>query len=814
MKNHITIFVLFLFIFGATYAQEAPNRDCSPISSFPWTEGFENNGDNLPPGWERQIIAGSANWNVVPGNSYTPNTAYAGNRKALFIFWQAGNSARLITPALDLTSLTNPTLAFWHAQEWSGPHWPDEFDKLRVYYKTSATGTWTLLQEFNHRIPNWTEARIPLPNPTNDYYIAFEAECRYGEGIHLDEVSVFDFVEDFTDAELAQIFTPTAGLHYDLTSSEPVKVLIRNNGVAPISGFDLKLELDGVTVTTETYSGVIASSDTASYIFSVTLDLSAAGEYNVTVTVLVENDQVPGNDSRTVVVENVVCTPVSTFPWIEGFEGNLFPPLCWTSHNKGSSWQRSTSFAYNGLASARYDFGELGWLITRKIAVPNDGIYALDFWSYNQFSTFNFYNAVWISTTNNDTTSFVEVKQLFGEHEISDNWKKIRVSLQAYAGQEIYIAFKYIGDIADIWHIDDVTVLNVSDFIDAEVAWIIEPNSDINLTNAEAVTVLIKNNGGAPLTEFELELSHNGNFIVSETYTDILGSLSQVEYTFVQTLDLSAAGDHHITVKVTAVGDENPDNDVATKTVTNTFCPLITTFPWIENFDSDISCWRRVDSDGDGDGWLHMSLNFTNGVMASFSAYYITEAGTFWALTPDNWLISPQMALHATGEHTLSFLVGSVDFPTRYAEKYSVLVSTTGYALENFTPIHTETLTETGLKTVTLSLGEYAGETVYIAFRHWDCTDQYVLILDDVEVRYTQNIKEQEVQHGNPLKAWINNDKLHIGGLIFGEQFSVYNIMGALVHQSIANNDVMEVGLNARGMYVIRSEKHALKIVY
>jgi len=821
MKKSTTIFLLLLFLCGIIYAQETLKRSCPPISTFPWTEGFENNGDNLPPCWESQMVTGSnpnaVKWNVVPGNTtYMPNTAYAGERKALFIFWQEGNSARLITPALDLTSLANPTLSFWHAQEWWSPSFPQEFDKLRVYYRTSATGTWTLLEEFLQRTPNWTERRISLPNPTNDYYISFVASCEYGDGVHLDEVSVFDLTDDFTDAELAQIFTPAVGINYDLTNSEKVRVLIRNNGVAPISGFNLKLELDGVPVATETYSGTIASSDTASYTFAATLNLSAAGEYNVKVTVIVANDQMPDNDSRTIIVENVICTPISAFPWIEGFENELFPPLCWTSYHNGNKWERTTFNAHNGSASARYNMGgenQLGWLITRKIAVPANGVYALDFWSFNSFPSYNFYNGVWISKSGNDPASFTEIKQLFGENEISDSWKKIRVSLQAYSGQEIYIAFKYEGDYADTWYIDDIEILNVSDFVDAEVAWIIEPNSDINLTNAEVVTALIKNNGGTPLTGFELQLSHNGNLIVSETYTDILGSLSQVEYTFVQTLNLSTGGDHHITVRVIAAGDENPDNDVITKTVTNMLCPLITTFPWVEDFDGDVSCWRRFDADGDGDGWLHMSLNFTNGVMASFSAYYITETGTFWSLTPDNWLISPQMALHATGEHTLSFLVGSVDFPTRYAEKYSVLVSTTGYALEDFTSIHTETLTETGLKTVTLSLREYAGKTIYIAFRHWDCTDQYVLVLDDVEISHIQNVRGKEA-HNNPLKARVFDDKLHISGLIIGESFSVYNILGIKIHHGIANSDVSVVNLNARGMYIIRSERNALKVVY
>ncbi|MCL2683254.1 MAG: hypothetical protein FWE63_07230 [Bacteroidales bacterium] len=66
----------------------------------------------------------------------------------------------------------------------------------------------------------------------------------------------------------------------------------------------------------------------------------------------------------------------------------------------------------------------------------------------------------------------------------------------------------------------------------------------------------------------------------------------------------------------------------------------------------------------------------------------------------------------------------------------------------------------------------------------------------------------------NPLKAWVQDHKLHVGGLTIGERWTIYNIKGQLVYQSIANNDVMSVNLDIRGTYIIQSGKRVVKVVF
>ena len=161
---------------------------CGTISTFPWNEGFENAGA-IPACWsQEQVNSSGINWTFVAGNGGSnPAAAHTGSYNAtLKDASAADNKTKLITPTLNLTSINNPQLSFWHTQQlWS----PDQ-DLLSVYYKTSATGIWTLLTSYTNSITAWTQETITLPSPTSDYYIAFEGNAKYGYGICVDDINV------------------------------------------------------------------------------------------------------------------------------------------------------------------------------------------------------------------------------------------------------------------------------------------------------------------------------------------------------------------------------------------------------------------------------------------------------------------------------------------------------------------------------------------------------------------------------------------------------------------------------------------------
>ena len=154
---------------------------CDPITSFPHNEGFENSGLSFPLCWMQENVVGNADWAIVSGS------AHSGNYYAELSFgsWTS-QKTKLIMPEINLAILSNPTLKFWHKQE----VWGSDQDILRVFYKTSESGTWTLLQEYTNSITAWTERTITLPSPSSTYYIAFEGETNWGYGVQLDDISI------------------------------------------------------------------------------------------------------------------------------------------------------------------------------------------------------------------------------------------------------------------------------------------------------------------------------------------------------------------------------------------------------------------------------------------------------------------------------------------------------------------------------------------------------------------------------------------------------------------------------------------------
>ncbi len=161
---------------------------CGVITTFPWSEGFENGGV-IPNCWSQEQVASSGiNWVFITGNGTSnPSAAHGGTYNAcLKDVTAAANVTRLITPSLNLSSVGSPTLTFWHYQEaWSGDQ-----DILTVYYRTSATGTWVQLATYTSSVAAWTQRTISLPSASSDYYINFEGSAKWGYGVCIDDVSI------------------------------------------------------------------------------------------------------------------------------------------------------------------------------------------------------------------------------------------------------------------------------------------------------------------------------------------------------------------------------------------------------------------------------------------------------------------------------------------------------------------------------------------------------------------------------------------------------------------------------------------------
>lgn len=163
------------------------------------TEGFD--GGVLPTGWSNEYVSAAVDWQF--GATNQNGTVAPRTGAGMAAFWSNnynGDQTRLVSPSLDLSVLPSQVLNFYYTQE----DWGGDQDELRIYYKTSAAGTWVLLAEFTADTnPVWTEVNLVLPSPSADYYIAFDGTSGYGRGITVDDVVIDDAPSCLTPGSLS-----------------------------------------------------------------------------------------------------------------------------------------------------------------------------------------------------------------------------------------------------------------------------------------------------------------------------------------------------------------------------------------------------------------------------------------------------------------------------------------------------------------------------------------------------------------------------------------------------------------------------------
>ncbi len=154
---------------------------------------------------------------------------------------------------------------------------------------------------------------------------------------------------------------------------------------------------------------------------------------------------------------------------------------------------------------------------------------------------------------------------------------------------------------------------------------------------------------------------------------------------------------------------------------------------WDFESEDQFNEWTLVDKDGDGFNWQYYNNNVSEKKMTPHegdglvaSASYDNDTGT--ALTPDNWMISPEVSLGGV----LSFWACGQD-ASWCAEVFGVYVCE-GSSTDpvDFVQVGKDK-TATGEMTMyEFDLSEYAGKTGCIAIRHYNVTDMFFLNIDDV----------------------------------------------------------------------------------
>ena len=277
----------------------------------------------------------------------------------------------------------------------------------------------------------------------------------------------------------------------------------------------------------------------------------------------------------------------------ESFEGTTFPPDDWTiATTAGSgSWQSSTSIARTGTKSANSAYASSGctrWLISPRLSVTSDAT-NFAFWIATDDWYIDGDNIdILVSTTNNETSSFSTTSLLsLNQDSVTTTWKQYSVDLQAYVGQDIYVAIRVIDNNGFNTFIDDVTGPNL--FVPSCPKPTLLTTSNITTTGANLGWT--DATGSVWNVQYMLDTTNNW-----ANATNISGVTSN-PYT-IQGLNPSSLYKARVQTDCTS-----EQSEWSTPVSFRTACGTITTLPWSESFDTYGTgegtypvCWTKINT--------------------------------------------------------------------------------------------------------------------------------------------------------------------------------------------------------------------------
>jgi hypothetical protein len=426
------------------------------------------------------------------------------------------------------------------------------------------------------------------------------------------------------DLKVDAVLAPTSGRLFtttQLSAAQPVTIRIKNLDDAAVNSYTVSYSVNGGSTITETITTPIAAGATADYTFAATANMAAAGNYAIVASVRNTPDAVTANDSVTVLVKHIDNQPLDlTTAFADNFENAVT-----------ASYQRDTV----GLVGIeRYDFsrttiyGRARTFVNSGIAYSGTKAITLDVNRYHApgntsylSGTFNLANyttaandlrldfhylnhgqlphaahRVWIRGS--DTQPWIEAYKLDSADQVPGEYLRsgsIELSnLLAANGQSLTPSFgvrwgqwgQYQAtdrQTASGYTFDDVRLYEV--FNDLQLVSVDSPGANsCGLSASTAVTVTVRNASNAPLTNIPVSYRINGGSAVTETIASI-GARASVQYTFSNTANFSQLGANSVQVYVGYGADSFRENDTATVIIHN--MPVVNTFPYLQNFESD-----------------------------------------------------------------------------------------------------------------------------------------------------------------------------------------------------------------------------------
>lgn len=431
------------------------------------------------------------------------------------------------------------------------------------------------------------------------------------------------------DLKVESIVTPVSSgrknTSTELSGAVFVKMRIKNLDDVDFNGsLDVGYTLNGAAVPVETITPFIEKGKTYDHTFAVGANLFNPGDYNIKVFIHSNADVVTANDTLARLfrqlpndqlalpfndnMENLPAQNVTVAQM--GLTGDGRYDFSATTDAGRIRTFINTGFAASGQkaltldANRAYSAGSTSYLT----GTFNLGGYNIDtddlrlIFSYkNHGQKTNDNNKVWIR--GKDTDAWIETYDLFANQNLTTEGYKTTIPLEISAllsanaknfSSSFQVRWGQWGKMITSdysngagYSFDDIRIVSVTDDIQM-LALLAPPTESCGLGNSETIAVRIRNSSARDITDLPIALSLPNGTILRDTIP-ALSKRTTIDFTFGPKADLSAIGALNLKAWSGLATDSFRDNDTLAVKVFN--APVLSTFPYLENFENGDGFW-------------------------------------------------------------------------------------------------------------------------------------------------------------------------------------------------------------------------------
>lgn len=263
-----------------------------------------------------------------------------------------------------------------------------------------------------------------------------------------------------------------------------VSMWVKNVGLRDLYNIPVSYQVDALPIVSENVPGLLVIGDSVQYTFATTANIATAGNHTIRTWVNMLND-LNRNDDTSSTQMNVLAPVVATLPYVQDFEGAVFPPNGWRVLNpdNGVKWQKTVCMSgatFGNTHAAYMDFynyntihqqDDFETLQFNLAPVTTDSVIMFfdiaDAYRTDKEDTIS----LWVTDNCGQTFNATSFKRwgaqlatvgasntIFSPNQINQ-WRREQVDLSAFKGSKIFVRFNAINKNGNNFFVDNINVV-------------------------------------------------------------------------------------------------------------------------------------------------------------------------------------------------------------------------------------------------------------------------------------------------------------------------------------------------------------------